>query len=290
MPLVIPESTTIHVSAKPELLMCGTTGGSDAMLEPIRAHGYGVMAAPVSCPVSTPVRALLSGVDIVLLDVTMSSRDVLNTIDALTASLGICSVRPRLLCFSTAHRNPHFVMAIEKCGVRYVRVASPSILLEAIDLLLAEMNELQRNGPCFQIIHRFSQGSCAPGEEVSAALLVHHGEFLQVPLAVVERLVFDFLAQHRRIALDSLQIVSGLSGDWFYRDHAVNSGHKQVKRIRRATVKVLVQRIREAMASTFAKVGLRFDPRDVLRSCPAEGTNRVLYRLHAGVRWHHVGR
>jgi hypothetical protein len=80
-----------------------------------------------------------------------------------------------------------------------------------------------------------------------------------------------------------------MSGDWFYRDHAANSGHEQVKRIRRATVKVLVQRIREAMATTFAKTGLRFDPRDVLRSCPAEGTNKVMYKLHADARWHHVG-
>jgi hypothetical protein len=107
---------------------------------------------------------------------------------------------------------------------------------------------------------------------------------------MVERLVFDFLAHHRRIALDSLQIVAGLSGDWFYRDHAANSGHKQVKRIRRATVKVLIQRIRKAMASTLARAGLRLDPYDVLRSCPAEGTNRVLYKLHGDVRWVHEPR
>jgi hypothetical protein len=290
MPLVIPESTPIQISAKPRLLMCRTTGGSDAMLEPIRAHGYGVMVTQVSRPVLTPLRTLLSGVDILLLDVTQSSRDVLDTIDVLNASVGIGGARPRLLCFSTAHRNPHFVIEIEKCGARYVRVSGSSILLEAIDLLLAEMNELQHNGLCFQIIHRFSQGSCAPGEEVSAALLVHHGEFFQLPLAVVERLVFDLLAQHRRIAMDSMQIVSSLSGDWFYRDHASNSGRKQVKKIRRAAVKVLVQRIREAIASTFAKAGLRSNPYDVLRSCPAEGTNRVLYRLHGDVRWHHVNR
>ena len=108
------------------------------------------------------------------------------------------------------------------------------MLLEAIDLLFAEMNELDRNGPSFKIVHCYSQGSCAPGEEVSAVLLADHGEFRQLPLAVVERLVFDFLAQHRRIGLDSSQIVSGLSGGWFYREHAANSGHRQVKRVRRA--------------------------------------------------------
>jgi hypothetical protein len=51
---------------------------------------------------------------------------------------------------------------------------------------------------------------------------------------------------------------------------------------------LLVQRIREAMASTFAKAGPQFDPRDVLRSCPAEGTNKVLYRILADVRRHHL--
>ena len=288
MPLVIPESAPILIFEKPRLLMCSATGGSDAMLEPLRVRGYDIATERISRPVSTPLRTILSNIDIVLLDVTKSSDDVLGTIDTLNGCVGICNVRPRLLCFSTTHRNPHFVMAVEKRGARYIRVSDPTILVEAIDLLLAEMKELQHNGPCFQVVHNFSQGSCAPGEEVSAVLLVNRGEFSQLPLAVVERLVFDFLAQHRRIAFDSSQIVSGLAGDWFYRDHAANSGNKQVKKIRRATVKVLVQRIREAMVSAFAKAGMRFDPYDVLRSCPAEGTNRVLYRLHADVRWHHT--
>jgi hypothetical protein len=289
MPLVVPESTSIHISAKPRLLMCAPTDDPNALPDIVRAQGHNVVVAKVSCPISTALRTLLFSADMVLLDVTMSSRDVLSLIDALNASIGICSVRPRLLCFSTAHRNPDFVMALEKYGARYTRVTTPSLLAEAINLLFAEMNDLQRNGPCFQIVHSFSQGSCAPGEAIFAALLVHHGRFLQLPLALAERLVFEFLAQHRRIAMDSSQIVSGLSGGWFYRDHAANSGHKQVKRIRRASVKVLVQRIREAMASTFAKAGLRFDPRDILCSCPAEGTNKVLYKLFADVRWHHVG-
>jgi hypothetical protein len=51
---------------------------------------------------------------------------------------------------------------------------------------------------------------------------------------------------------------------------------------------VLVQRIREAMASTFAKAQVNFDPCDVLRSWPAEGSTTVLYKLHADVHWDHV--
>jgi hypothetical protein len=152
------------------------------------------------------------------------------------------------------------------------------------------MNELEQSGPTFQIVHRFSQGSCAPGEEVSAILWAHNGDFRQLPLAMVERLVFELLAQRRRLALDSLQIVSALSGDWFFREHAANSGHKQLKRVRRATVKVIVQRIRDAMTSTFGKAHLGCDSRDVLRSCLAEGTNRVLYQLRARIVWDHQPR
>jgi len=180
--LVITESTTVLIATKPRLLICETTGSSVAMLGPLRAEGYGVEVAKVARPFSSQMRTDFSSFDILLLDVTTSSRDVLEGIDALNASIGICSVRPRLLCFSTAHRNPHFVIALQRCGARYVRVTCLSILLEAIELLFAEMNELRRNGPCFQIIHRFSQGSCAPGEEVSGALLTRHGEFFQLPL------------------------------------------------------------------------------------------------------------
>jgi hypothetical protein len=223
----------------------------------------------------------------VLLDVTTESADVLKTVEELHAAIGFCNVRPRVLCFSTTHRNAQFVLEIEKTG-RFVRVDGPAMTLEAVDLLLAETNQLERNGPCFQIIHRFSQGTCTPGEEISAVFLAHNGNLFQLPLALAQRLVFDFLAEHRRIALDSLQIVSGLSGDWFYRDHAANSGHRQTKKIRRPTVKVLVQRIREAMESAFAAAHVQFNPADVLRSCPAEGSKRVLYKLHADVRWRHV--
>jgi hypothetical protein len=163
------------------------------------------------------------------------------------------------------------------------------MLFEAIDLLLAELDELEKHGPCFQIVHRFSQGICTPGEEISAVLLAHAGNFLQLPLGLAERFVFDFLAQ-RRIAVDSLQIVSGLAGDWFYREHAANSGQRQVRKIRRPTIKVLAQRIRDAMSSTFGHSDLVFDPYDVLRSCPAVGSNRVLYKLCARVRWRHLDR
>ena len=81
-------------------------------------------------------------------------------------------------------------------------------------------------------------------------LLERAGDFFQLPLGLTERFVFDFVAQ-RRLAVDSLQIVSGLSGDRFYSQHAANSGHKQVNKVRRPTIKVSAQRIRDGMSSAF---------------------------------------
>jgi hypothetical protein len=260
----------------------------DGLVEKLRSSGYVTIPADLSLPISTHVRAILQSADLVLLDLTRATHNDLKLVERVSAVIEPCSLRPRLLCFSWAQRNPHFILCIEKCGARYIRIASPEILLEAIDLLLTEMNDLERNGPSFEIIHRFSRGSCCvPGEEISTVLLAHEGYFFQLPLGLAQRFVFDFLAQ-RRLAVDSLQIVSGLAGDWFYREHAANSGQRQVQKIRRATVKVLIQRIREAMAATFAKANLKCDPCDVLRSCPAEGSKRVLYTLRGTVRWRHI--
>jgi hypothetical protein len=257
-------------------------------METLRTQGYSFTSNGIKWPLSPETPSLLQRSDIVLLDVRTESADVLKTLEELCAAIGVCSVRPRVLCYSTAHRNSEFVLAVKKFGARYVRVNGPEMLLEAIELLLTEMAHLEGKGPCFQIVHRFSQGSCAPGEEITAIHLVHDGNVFQLPLALAQRFVFDFLAQHRRIALDSLQIVSGLSADWFYRDHAANSGHRQVKKVRWPTVKVLVQRIRDAMAATFTQAQVRFNPADVLRSRPAEGSKRVLYQFHADVHWRHV--
>jgi hypothetical protein len=263
-------------------------GESASVLKALAAGGYDVVQSGVPS-LTANVRPLLPTVDVVLFDITTSCRSILNTVQELNEATGICSLRPRLLCFSTVHRNPQFVLGVQKCGARFVRVGSPEMLLEAIELLMAEVDDLECKGPRFQIIHRFSQGICTPGEEISAVLLTLGDGFLQLRLGLSERLLFDFLAQ-RRIGVDSLQIVSGLSGDWFYREHATNSGQRQVKKIRRPAVKVLAQRIREAMASTFRQARLDFDPYDVLRSCTAEGTNRVLYKLCGDVRWRHLSR
>jgi hypothetical protein len=74
---------------------------------------------------------------------TSSSHRVIERLERIRAAVGIRNLRPRLLCFSTAHRNPDFVLSIEKCGLRYFRVGSPQILLEMIDLTLTELNDLE---------------------------------------------------------------------------------------------------------------------------------------------------
>jgi len=285
------QNSDLHCLAPTRLLLiCDANRNSSAVLSVLGEAGHSVVAKPLHCPASATLRALLPSVDIVLLDVTNSTRDVFKTILQVNVAIGIGSLWPRLLCFSTARRNPQFELAVEKSGARYVRVDSAGVLLDAINLVLAETTDLERAGPHFEIVHSFWQEEtgCAPGEAVTAVLLEYRGRMFQVPLALCQRLVFNFLACHSRLALDSLQIVSGLAGDWFYRDHASNSGHVQIAKIRRATVKVLVQRIREALASTFAEAHLRLEPGDVLRSCPVEGSKRILYKLRADVHWHHA--
>lgn len=265
-------------------LACASTGQSAVIVGTLASQGCEIVPISFSA-MSQESRLLLARLHVVLVELTFSTHDVLDELERLNAIIGISRARPRVLCYSTVHRNAEFVLKVQKCGARYVRIDSPEMLSEAVDLLLAEMRELERDGPHFEIIHRFSTGICGPGEEVSAVLQRDGDRYFQLPLGLAERLVFNLLAQ-RRLAVDSLQIVSGL-GDWFYKEHAANSGHKQVKKIRRPTVKVLIQRIRCAMVRTFAKGNSSFDPEQVLRSCSAKGTNRVLYKLCAQISWRH---
>jgi hypothetical protein len=286
----IPLSITRFIEPARVLLIRDATRNSEPCLAILEGAGHSVVVSAPPSAARAPLRALLAGVDVVLLDITSSAQEVLKTIVQVNVAMGIANLRPRLLCFSTVRRSPRFDVEVEKTGARYVRIANSEGLLDAINVALAETKELERVGPRFEIVHSYWQkeNGCAPGEEVTAVFLCHQGQRFQVPLALSQRLIFNFLASRGRLALDSLQIVSALAGDWFYRDHASNSDHKQVARIRRATVKVLIQRIRVSLASTFAEANLRLRPEDVLRSCLAEGSKRVLYKLRADVCWQHV--
>jgi hypothetical protein len=251
--------------------------------------GYDVVVTDVSCPSLEHIRGLLQSVEIVLVDLTTANQEILATIYDLNAAIAMCDVAPRLLCFSTAHRNAQIVLDIEKCGARYARVSDPPTLVEAIELLLADMDDLRRNRPCFHILHRFAhENRCSEGEEVSAVLFPRSATDPQLRLALSERLVFNFLAQHHRLAYDARQISAALSGAWFYRDHAANSGVRQRAKIRVPAVKVVVGRIRSAMALKFAEANLQINPLDVLQSLLSAGSgNRVLYKLNADVQFYH---
>lgn len=259
----------------------------DPILATLRASGYRIEATDLSSVIPQQLHSALSGQEIVLLDVTTGGQEIIDAVQRVRSAVCVLGAPSGMLCFSAAHRNPRFVLELEKRGARYVRISDPTVLLEAIDLLLLEISLLKRNGPCFRISHRFSQGACAPGEEIAGIELLGHRDLFQIPLALSGRFVFNLLAENRSIALDAFQIAAGLNG-WFYREHGLNCGMRQTTKVRVATVKVLVQRIRRAMASTFAKAGLTCDPYDVLRSFPAEGSTRVLYKLRAEIRWEHL--
>jgi hypothetical protein len=280
--------TAFRVFAPAAILVLDSTGASELLVEALQSHGHSVACTKRGHLVSEDVRRALSGTDIVLLDVTNASSEIVTRIEQFHAVTSACNVGPRLLCFSTAHRNPHFVMAVKKWEAQYVRVDGMGMLCEAINLLSTEIKELARTRPCFEIVHKFSQGICAAGEEIESCFLQSSEGLLQLPLGLTQRLMFDFFGQHRQVALDARQIASRMSGDWFFRDHGANSGHRQLKRIRPPAVKVNVQRLRDAMAYVFTKAHMHIDPYQVLRSYPAEGSKRVLYKLVADVRWRHI--
>ncbi len=278
------ETTSLLVPASAGTLLCLNL--SNEALAAIAASEY--KAATKSLPHSRtpPMGSELMSADLVLLDVTDGGEDKIETVRRIQSAICMSGAPCRILCFSAAQRNPDFVLDLTKFGVRYVRISQFAMLLEAIELQLIEIAKIERAGPCFRVQHRFSRGSCAPGEEIAAIKLIQNGDFYQLPLALSARFTFNCLAENRSIALDAFQIASTLNG-WFYRAHGLNSGIRQTTKVRVATVKVLVQRIRQAMASTFAKAGLTCDPCDVLRSFNAEGSRRALYRLRADIRWEH---
>lgn len=254
-------------------------------LETVKSAGIRITGNHLPHALTPDTRLALSAADVVLLDVTNGGQGTIDVVQRLRNAVCVVGASCRILCFSLSHRNPRFILELEKCGARFARIGSPAMLLEALELIFTEISSIESNGPCFGILHRFSHGLCAPGEEI-AAVWLQNREPIQLPLSLSGRFVFDYLGRNRSIALDALQIVAGLTG-WFYRNHSLNSGLKQTTKVRVATVRVIVQRIRQAMATALAKVGLVCDPYDVLRSFYAEGSGRALYKLHAHIEWEH---
>lgn len=158
-------------------------------------------------------------------------------------------------------------------------------ILKAVDLLIAEISRFRSAGPHFRIVYRFRMpGSIGrlPGLEVYAVFLVHRGREYQLRLTLAQRIVFDYLAKHCRVAQSARQIELGIRADDFYQFHAKNANGRTVltRRIPRSSIKVHITRLHEALVIAFREAGMLVDPRSVLIIQDTVG-NEVLYRLKA---------
>ncbi len=164
-------------------------------------------------------------------------------------------------------------------------------VFKKVDLLIAEVKHVRSAGPHFRILHRLHMpgGNCLPGEEITAVFLVHRGYEIQLPLSGSQRLIFDYLAHHSRIAQSAKQIEIGIRASAFYREHAENAGGKPsiVKRIPRSAVREHVKRLHHALAVVFHEANLPIDPRRVL-VINETMSNEVGYQLRATCRWTHI--
>jgi hypothetical protein len=169
---------------------------------------------------------------------------------------------------------------------------SPSPVLNIVDLLVAEITHLRSAGPHFRIVHRFRMpGSigCLAGEEVAAVFFVYRGHEYQLRLSLAQRLIFEYLAKHSRLAQSARQIELGIRADDFFRDHAKNANGRTtlVRRIPRSSIKEHIRRLHYAIELVFQEAGLRVDPRKVLIVQETVG-NEVGYKLKATCSWTHI--
>jgi hypothetical protein len=168
---------------------------------------------------------------------------------------------------------------------------SLSSVLNKVDLLVAEIVHLRTAGPHFRIVHRFRMpgSNCLPGEEVFAVFLVYRGSEYQLRLTLAQRIVFDFLARHSRLAQSARQIELGIRADDFYKFHAKNANGRTVitRRIPRSSIKEHIRRLLQAVGWAFQEAGIAMDPRKVLIAQDTAG-NEVVYKLKATCTWTHI--
>lgn len=165
-------------------------------------------------------------------------------------------------------------------------------VLNVVDLLIAEMNHLRAAGPHFRIVHRFRMPGvtgCLPGEEVCAVFLVYRGREYQLRLSLAQRLIFEFLARHSRLAQSARQIEWGIRADEFYTLHAKNAAGRTAatRKIPRSSIKVHIERLGQALDCAFREAGLTIDPGTVLVRTDTAG-NEVCFRLKATCTWIHI--
>lgn len=165
-----------------------------------------------------------------------------------------------------------------------------SIVCKA-ELVLYELERLQRDGPSFQIVHRYRfkvEGArCQPGEEVSHVFLVYRGRIVIVRLSLALLLLFDYFACYRHLPQSASQIARVVRRSDFYGNHGRNGGVVSARKISRSAIKEYVKRIRKGLASAFQDAGLLLDPRQVLVSETSGGTE-AFYQLKASVGWIHI--
>ena len=166
-----------------------------------------------------------------------------------------------------------------------------SPVLNKVDLLVAEIAHLRAAGPHFHIVHRFRMpgSDCLPGEEIAAVFLVNHAYEYQLRLSLTQRILFDFIARHSRLAQSARQIELGIRADDFYKLHATNAhGRATVaRRIPRSSIKEHIRRLHHALELVFQEAGIGIDPHRVLVVQDTVG-NEVGYKLKATCSWTHI--
>jgi hypothetical protein len=164
-------------------------------------------------------------------------------------------------------------------------------VLNALELIVAEMRQLRTAGPHFRIIHRFHipGTECLSGEEIFAVFLCWRGREFQLRLSPALLLVFDYLANHSRITQSAKQIELGIRADDFYRQHAKNANGKPalIRRVPRSAVREHIKRLRRALSRVFNEANLAIDPRKVV-IVESTVSNLATYKIRATFQWTHI--
>lgn len=165
-------------------------------------------------------------------------------------------------------------------------------ILDKVGLLVAERRHLRSVGPQFRIVHRFRMpGStgCLIGEEILGVFLVYRGREYCLRLSLALRILFDYLARHPRFAQSARQIEVGIRADDFYKNHAknANGGSALTRRITRSTIRVYMERLRQALAFACQEAGVIIDPSRVLIVRETVG-NEVGYQIKGSFTWTHI--
>jgi hypothetical protein len=139
------------------------------------------------------------------------------------------------------------------------------------------------------IIHDYQEfpGTCMPGEEVVAIILVYRGKRYRIPLSPTHLILMDYLARCR-YSEDAWRISAHMQLDPFAIEHGSNApGHRvRASRTSRVAVRLQVSRIRAVLAALIAVERLDLNAEDILRS-EETSTRVVRYKIDADVNWEH---